>query len=63
MSCNISSENDKMWRMVIGGMMELYSDGFTMLKCISMWIALIDVNFKGRTNMPVNESTALADYQ
>jgi hypothetical protein len=36
MSCNISSENGTIWRMVIGGMMELYSDGFSMLKCISM---------------------------
>jgi hypothetical protein len=48
MSCNISSENGTIWRMVIGGMMELYSDGFSMLKCISMWIVLIDVISKAQ---------------
>jgi hypothetical protein len=34
-----------------------------MLKCISMWIGLIDIISKAEPNMPVNESTALADYQ
>jgi hypothetical protein len=29
--------------MDIGGMMELYGDGFSMLKCISVLIVLIDV--------------------
>lgn len=51
-------------KMTQSGMMELYGDGFSMLKCISMLIVLIDVISKDRSKMPVNnESTTLADYQ
>ncbi len=46
MSCTISSENDTIWRMLIGGMMELYGDGFSMLKCISMLIVSLLMSFQ-----------------